>query len=591
MFPTTPFFWNRTPRRQDAREKASVSLRLRVPSITNTPKILFFLCGLLFISFDLEAQTGLLNRKVDLHLEQTTLEAGLNQLSQAAGLSFSYNPDLLPLDEKVNLQVQRQPVVFVLNQLLGPDRFAYEVVGQHIIISPKPQPLPISRGPDMRTRSPEQVVLNELPAPEPAPAEEEAEPEIQVDPISSEPAEPDLQPSLKPIEDVFLVRLMINEEVLAVPTDQYDLEWKPWQFTFISPAGTNFLQSGRKENMLSLNLVAGYAGGLRGFELGGVLNVVKYRVRGVQIAGVANVVGGRTTGVQLAGLTNINRSSLTGAQIAGLMNWGDTLNVGIQASGFFNVLAGKLGGVQVSGFGNLNLGGFQGAQVASFINIAREVNGAQVSGFLNVAGKVNGAQVGIINIADSIKGAPIGLFSYVRQGYHRFSFSTSQTMPLALHYKTGASTLFNIFSVGLFPGSLAELTLDDLKEPGRFPRVFNGFQQRPGWAVGYGLGSQIPLWGRQHLQAEWTTWYVKEDQMPFEALNLLNTAHLAWNGTMGHKLRWQAGPTYHIQVSQWLDENGDFASAMAPDRLHLEGNLNHDTRWRSWLGGQFSIEW
>ena len=84
---------------------------------------------------------------------------------------------------------------------------------------------------------------------------------------------------------------------------------------------TNWKVSGSMNNAFSLNLLAGYAGGVRGFELGGLVNIDRNHVRGVQVAGLGNIVGKRTSGFQLSGLCNVDLGRFYGCQVSGLFNW------------------------------------------------------------------------------------------------------------------------------------------------------------------------------------------------------------------------------------------------------------------------------
>jgi hypothetical protein len=92
---------------------------------------------------------------------------------------------------------------------------------------------------------------------------------------------------------------------LPAPVHSSDYYQRQAQVTFVSPLGTNWLRSGRTSNAYSLNVLAGYAAGVRRLEIGGLVNVVRDTVRGVQLAGLANVVGTATQGFQAAGLANI----------------------------------------------------------------------------------------------------------------------------------------------------------------------------------------------------------------------------------------------------------------------------------------------
>ncbi len=58
----------------------------------------------------------------------------------------------------------------------------------------------------------------------------------------------------------------------------------PFQITFITPMGTNGTLSPKVTSNLSLNVVAGYNGGVEGVEVGGFANVLEYDMKGGQFA-------------------------------------------------------------------------------------------------------------------------------------------------------------------------------------------------------------------------------------------------------------------------------------------------------------------
>ena len=81
---------------------------------------------------------------------------------------------------------------------------------------------------------------------------------------------------------------------------------RTFQGSVIPFVGSNWKVSGSITNRISFNLLAGYSGGVNGFELGGLLNIDRDAVRGFQIGGLGNIVGGNATGMQIGGLFNFN---------------------------------------------------------------------------------------------------------------------------------------------------------------------------------------------------------------------------------------------------------------------------------------------
>ena len=129
-------------------------------------------------------------------------------------------------------------------------------------------------------------------------------------------------------------QIILTDSVTAdsVIVDTINIVEKDFQFSVFHPLGTN----GAKlyyANKLSINLLFGYEGALRGTEIGLIGNFNEFFTTGLQISGFVNNCGGELEGTQISFLYN-NAKTVKGKQI-GLINICDTLN-GTQC-GFFNV--------------------------------------------------------------------------------------------------------------------------------------------------------------------------------------------------------------------------------------------------------------
>lgn len=91
--------------------------------------LLFFFSG---AQAPLSGQT-LLEQRVSLTLRSVPLEAALQTLSEKSGVSISFSSELLP-PKLVSARFQRQPVAFVLDNLLAGAGLAYRVIGNQIVI-------------------------------------------------------------------------------------------------------------------------------------------------------------------------------------------------------------------------------------------------------------------------------------------------------------------------------------------------------------------------------------------------------------------------------------------------------------------------
>ena len=226
----------------------------------------------------------------------------------------------------------------------------------------------------------------------------------------------------------------------------------PWarrtvQASLLPPLSTNWRTNAVTVNQFSLNLVAGRAAGLRGVEVGGMLNMERDSVVGLQVAGAFNVVGGPVVGAQVAGIANITRGSLEGIQSAGLWNTVRGPAQGWQSAGLWNRahLRNRKGAdVAPDPTTDPTTASEPLVQLAGLFNSApRGLRGAQVAALFNSAGRVRGVQsAGLLNIADTVTGVSLAPLNFVRHGYPAFELTTDGTWPLLLTLKLGGSSAF-----------------------------------------------------------------------------------------------------------------------------------------------------
>jgi hypothetical protein len=297
------------------------------------------------------------------------------------------------------------------------------------------------------------------------------------------------------------------------------IEQRSLQVSLLPFIGSNRFVSGLITNRFSLNMFAGYAGGVRGLELGGFLNVLRNEMHGVQIAGFGNIVGKDSRGAQFSGFFNVDAGSFTGLQATGFSNVVTDTIRGVQLAGFSNVLRGPIYGAQISGFSNFsshNMDGIQAsgfantaikdvtvAQLSGFANYCRNLNGLQAAGFMNIAsgtckgvqaaGFINyatdlhGLQLSVLNIADTVSsGIPVGVLSFVLKGYHTIELTANELFPLNVNLKTGTRHFYNILSAGY----------------------------RSDWlSIGYGLGTQVRMAKKLTLSMDLTASYVTDPEL------------------------------------------------------------------------------
>jgi len=334
-------------------------------------------------------------------------------------------------------------------------------------------------------------------------------------------------------------------------TDSTKAKTRAFQLSFITPLGTNGLNSWDVTNNFSINILTGYAGGVNGTEFTGLVSVLKSDMRGAQFAGLGHVVLGETKGLQCAGFTNIVIDSLSGVQISGFGNVASRRAKGFQASGFgnyarggkvtqmsgfTNINTGSNNGLQITGFGNINTKDMKGVQIAGATNInAGHLKGAQISGLFNYTQKLNGVQIAPFNYVDSLeKGVPIGVLSFVRNGYMGVEFSATETMYGVFSFNTGIKKFYNILSVGVAYRSSMIV-----------------------WGWGYGLGSMIPVAEKWDLSVEGLCYQMNEGEWFTNRLNLLNKLQVAASWKLSNSVALMAGLSWNVTVSDITDEYGD----------------------------------
>ena len=421
---------------------------------------------------------------------------------------------------------------------------------------------------------------------------------------------------------------------LLVPASQQDqaanfmfVERRGFQASLWPTVGTNQEISGAVVNQFSLNLIAGYARGLEGLEVGAGVNMERSYVKGAQFAGLANLVGGDTKGAQIAGGLNHTMRSLEGLQIAGLGNtvW-DTLT-GVQIAGGANVVKGGMRGTQIAGLCNVTTQDVKGVQVAGGVNVAvkdvdktqvagvmnygRDVSGAQVVGGINVAvgavgggqvagainyardvtgGQVvggmniavdtvrggqlgvinfarvvNGGQVGILNISDTITGVSMGILSFALHGYHRFDLSYTDVLPFTLAFRTGTRQFYNVISYSPSVGS------------------------DPSWGFGYGFGTEPRFGDHSSLNIELTGEQVNEQEDWLDAVNIVNRLGVQFGYTFGRRIVLSAGPSLNLLVTDPSDpDTGLLSNTTAPDDAFYD-EVQGDVRLQGWLGFRVGV--
>lgn len=381
------------------------------------------------------------------------------------------------------------------------------------------------------------------------------------------------------------INLFAQQAEITVPEE---VKVIPFQLTLISPLGTNGLNSSKVANNASINMLAGISAGVRGAEIGGLVNVSLGNITGAQIAGLFNGSNGAISGVQLSGLGSYNKGQLIGAQVSGLGNVNSAAVTGAQVGGLFGYAMDEVNGAQISGLANTVVGRVDGVQLSGIVNVATQavkgvqitgivnttignVNGLQLAGITNVvtqtidgtqiglvnyAKTVKGFQLGLINISDSVeRGVALGLITFVRHGYHKFEVEGNETFYVNATFKSGVRHLYMIYTVGY-----------KFRDETNF------------WAPGFGVGTIFGVGTKFDINADLITRQVNEGEWWTEELNLLNSlsVNVAYNFT--DRLAIYGGPSFNVSVSQIEDSEGNIiGGSYLPDWGFFDKTYDNET--------------
>ncbi len=308
----------------------------------------------------------------------------------------------------------------------------------------------------------------------------------------------------KVLKGIMLATILLStgSHGFAQKSDSTQLK-RGFQFTFFSPLGSNGVHSYKYSNNVSLNMLVGVHGGVRGAEFGGLSNYNTGNVYGFQAAGILNINQRQTNGFMASGIGNYAVDTVNGAQLSGIFNYAGGRLVGGQTS-LVNVVNGELVGGQL--------------------------------GLVNYASKLKGIQLGLINISKEAKGGvPIGLISVVKNGHFELEVAAGDLLYANINYKMGVERFYNIFKVG-----------------------YGNQNGKSIYAIGYGYGTIIPFSDRHGMNIDLTASALfNNDHFDNELENFrkndatwLTKLDLNYRFAITPKLTAIAGPSLNFLVSE-----------------------------------------
>lgn len=630
--------------------------------------LLSILLVLLF-SMQLSAQSNLLKKKIDFSAQDERLEDILFLIADIGGFSFSYNTALLPVDSLITMNVKESTINDVLKVLLGQE-LEMKISGNHMVIlstkfsagmahssgsgGSQKQSVTIEgyvRNSDVGTYVPKVTVydvagLNSVLTDSVGFFSLEVstsnrylglafiQPEYKDTAIVFSSKSQKVDIVIKPlsghgissaisydssgtgsVNELKLVSFVAPKQSIEITGNKNIYIQRFGQVSFLPFLGTNLMMSGVVENNVSLNIIAGYNGAVKGLELGGMVNINRHYTHGVQAAGFMNVVGEETNGLQLAGFMNTNLGTMRGAQITGFNNHVMDSLKGFQLSGVNNTVVGDMHGMQLAGVSNIATQFVDGVQFAGVLNVAfkdvnhlqlagvgnfgRKIDGVQIGGVFNtaydqvkgwqIAGvgnisskdvrgvqmglvfnyarKNNGLQLSLVNVADSVSGLSIGLINLVRKGYNKLEVSANEMLLYNARVKFGAQNFYTILGFGA-----------------------QGFGKGEVWGYNYGFGGAIPLSKNEksEIDIDLTAADLQDDDTWFEETIINSRLNIHFSYRINKYLSVFGGPTWcNLIYPADFETSAPFVSDLIPYSMYHK--TYDETEVDGWIGGEIGI--
>ncbi|MEM1136097.1 MAG: STN domain-containing protein [Bacteroidota bacterium] len=635
-------------------------------------KIGYLALGLFLVSNNTQAQ-DILDTPITISIEHQSVETVLYEISTLGNLNFVYSSDLVDVNKVVSIHSSNQPIKDLLDRFLG-NEYEYLARGKYIILHPtkkekkgsfqfKGEVTDAYTGKKIGEatiyeanrlnssisdkKGGYELRLNKKPVVTTLIFSKKnyQDTVIQFSKVPTNPIQVQLKPLLMPtiepntanIDSTKIVRFFVNEQHLKNVKNIPFLEQRPFQLSLVPVVGTNKLLGGSISNDVSLNIIAGYAYGIEGIEIGGATNMVRRDVKGVQLGGAGNIVGGDVNGLQAGGAINTSKGSVIGVQLGGLLNHVSKSTTGVQLSGLWNHTKQKMQGVQVSGLlntataikgvqitgliniakkedslsiknneyfdtlrssktdipvfnitkkskfalqiaglANTNQNEIRGLQISSIFNKGIALKGGQISGILNSVKDVKGIQVtGLINIARKVKGLQLGIINIAD------TLESGATIGLINLVKNGL-TNFEIASSDVMPiGFSFKSGTNRL-----YSILHTGISPSPElWSYGLGIGTEFRLGQKFYTSLEATFSEIHPLDRFHHNTNHLYRLLINFGYKLGKNISLNTGPTYNIYVSSVYNAETDtFGDDLGSSGFYER--INNGRLLKMWIGYQ-----
>ena len=390
--------------------------------------ILFFVLTVIFKVLAEEKQ-------VNISVQNVPLSDVLNSITEQTGMRFSYNPQQIDAGKNISVSLQNKNLQESLNEIL-PASVSAKQYGKYIILSHTEETKVEKKGEDkLLNSSLEKNKLEKIPCPSTGVSFVDCHNDIN---LKNEQAMKKhlvamsvLATTMAAVPAVAQESVQTENPIQQTQSDPARGENKTFQFSFVYPLGTDFINSKENTYEFSLNCIGGITGRVDGFEIGSVFNINKYNMRGAQFAGVFNMVG----------YDFVAKEESNALQFAGAFNFMSTGNA-TQFAGAANFT--EKGTVQLAG--GVNIGKEVDVQLSGGVNIA-DSSSCQIA-VVNITRK-GGFQLGVVNMRDTVDGFSVGLINIVKRGgLCDVGLEGGEFIHTALTFRSGTYRFYSIFSGG-----------------------------------------------------------------------------------------------------------------------------------------------
>lgn len=545
-------------------------------------------------------QSRLLDKKISISVSNEKIETIFKQIENTAGVSFSYNSDIVQGDSAVTFSAENKSLEKVLYLFLGKD-FYFKSTGQYIIIlekknrteaNPEKNKFNISGiVTNSRTGKPlSQATVYDMGSMFSVQTDTNGRFKLSlipktrylavrcsktgfqdtvcmINPTLKKTLNISLLPNEKPFQmtnsvtirevalsdslGINLIERIVNRELLVNSRNVIMFDRGIVQLSLVPMIGTNHRLSGSVVNHFSINLLGGYSKGVAGFEAGGIININRGNVDGFQASCLINLSGKDVNGFQAAGLLNLTTDNVRGVQMSVGANFGADTVKGVQVAGLVNVCDKKLSGLQLSPGVNISRGDGSGVQVAGLANYAVHPR----------------FQFGLVNIADTSDGAPLGLINIIRHGYYSVSVSMDELQTGYFLFNMGTRKLYSIVGIS---GNIAN--------------------NEDSWGINYGLGSHFLYGHRLSFNVELLSSIVNAfgsfDSTTLSRVSLSTQLLLR----LSKHFYLYAGPSINTFISDSDNPDVDkyISDALPSKNWHYS---SPNTRYDAWIGGYAGVKY